>query len=100
MPEIAWFVSIIALLLVLGYQAVQVNVRSEVRHVFAEVVVSVNLKHLNLHLLDVFDVHEQPNSLINTKCCFVVVCELNVCRMLELIDNLLGLWVIFHFKVV
>jgi hypothetical protein len=55
--------------------------------VFAEIVVSVDLKDFHLHLLDVFDVDEKSHCLIDTEGLLVVVGELDIGRVLKLVDN-------------
>jgi hypothetical protein len=99
-PQIAWLVTVVALLFMLGNQSVQVDVRGKVRLIFAEVVVSVDFKHLYLHLLNVFNVHMQPDCLLDREGFLVVVSELDISGVLKLIDDLFGLCIILNFEVV
>ncbi len=99
-PQIAWLVTVVALLFMLGDQSVQVDVRGKVRLILAEVVVGIDFKHLYLHLLNVFDVHMQPNCLLDREGFLVVVSELDISGVLKLIDDLFCLCIILNFEVV
>ncbi len=87
MPHVAWLIAIVKFLLVLGNQTVKVDVGGEVRHVFAEIVVGIDLKNLDLHLLDVFDIDEKLDCLIDSKALFVIVSKLDVGRVLKLVNH-------------
>jgi len=80
--QVAWFIAIVKFLLMLGNQTVKVDVGGEVRHVFAEIVVGIDLKNLHLHLLDVFDIDKKLDCLIYPKALFVIVSKLDVGRVL------------------
>ena len=56
-----------------GDQTVKVDIGSEVRHVFSEIVVSIDLKNLDLHLLDVLDIYKKLDCLIDSKALFVIM---------------------------
>jgi hypothetical protein len=99
-PQIAWLVTVVALLFMLSDQSVQVDVRGKVRLIFAEVVVGVDFKHLYLHLLNVFDVYMQPDCLLDREGFLIVVSELDISGVLKLINDLFGLCIILNFKVV
>jgi hypothetical protein len=86
-PQVAWFIAIVILLLMLGNQAVKVDVGGEVRHVFAEIIVSIDLKNLHLHLLDVFDIDKKLDCLIDSKALFVIVSKLDVGGVLKLVNH-------------
>jgi len=86
-PQVARFIGIVKFLLMLGNQTVKVDVGGEVRHVFAEIVVGVDLKNLDLHLLDVFDIDKKLDCLIDSKALFVIVSKLDVGSMLKLVNH-------------
>ena len=71
--QVARFITIVIFLFMLGDQTVKVDVRSEVRHVFAEIVVSIDLKNLDLHLLDVLDINKKLDCLIDSEALFVIM---------------------------
>lgn len=87
MSQIAGFVGIIALLLVLGNKAIEIDVRCELRHVLPEIIVSVDFKNLDLHLLNVFNINPDLYLFIQATLTFVVVTDLDVRGMLELLSN-------------
>jgi hypothetical protein len=68
-------------------QSVEVDIRGEGGHVFAEIVISVDLKDLHLHLLNVFDIDKESHCLIDTEGLLVVVGQLDVGRVLKLVNN-------------
>ena len=68
-------------------QPVEVDIRSEGGHVFAEIIISVDLKDLHLHLLNVFDIDKESDCLIDTEGLLVIVGELDVGGVLKLVDN-------------
>lgn len=71
----------------LGDQTVKVDVRSEVRNVFAEIVVSIDLKNLDLHLLDVLNINKKLDRLIDSKTLFVIMSQLDVSSVLKLVNH-------------
>ncbi len=87
MPHVAWLIAIVKFLLMFGNQTVKVDVGGEVRHVFAEIVVSIDLENLDLHLLDVFDIDKKLDCLIDPKALFVIVSKLDVGRVLKLVNH-------------
>jgi hypothetical protein len=87
MPQVAWFIAIVKFLLMLGNQTVKVDIGGEVRHVFAEIVVGVDLENLHLHLLDVFDIDKKLDCLIYSKALFVIVSKLDVGSVLKLVNH-------------
>jgi hypothetical protein len=66
----------------------------------SEIVISVDLKHLDLHLLNVFDISKDFDCLIKFERRFVVVGDLNVCRSLILINNILCSIVILNLEII
>jgi hypothetical protein len=85
--QVARLIAIVIFLFMFRDQPVEVDIRGEGGHVFAEIVVSVDLKDLHLHLLNVFDVDEKSHCLIDTEGLLVVVGKLDVGRVLKLVDN-------------
>ena len=73
MSQVARFITIVIFLLMFGDQTVKVDIGSEVRHVFSEIVVSIDLKNLDLHLLDVLDIYKKLDCLIDSKALFVIM---------------------------
>ena len=55
--QVARLVTIVEFLFMLGNKPIEIDVRGKVGHILAEVVIGINLKHLNLHLLNVLYVH-------------------------------------------
>jgi hypothetical protein len=70
-----------------GDQTVKVDVGGEVRHVFSEIVVSIDLKNLDLHLLDVLDINKKLDSLIDSEALFVIMSKLDVSSVLKLVNH-------------
>jgi hypothetical protein len=85
--QVARFITIVIFLFMLGDQTVKVDVRSEVRHVFAEIVVSIDLKNLDLHLLDVLDINKKLDCLIDSEALFVIMSKLDVSSVLKLVNH-------------
>ena len=95
--EVAWFVCVVAFLLMLCNEAIKVDIRGKVRHVLAEIVVGVHFKDFDLHLLDVFDIHKHLYLFIDLIGGLVVVTHLDVCGILQLLNDILCLIVIINF---
>jgi hypothetical protein len=68
-------------------QSIKVDIRGEAGHVFAEIIVGIDFKDLDLHLLDVLDIDKKSNCLIYSKGLFVIVSKLDVGGVLKLVNN-------------
>ena len=87
MSQVARFITIVIFLFMLGNQTVKVDIGGEVRHVFAEIVVSIDLKNLDLHLLDVLDIYKKLDCLIDSEALFVIMSKLDVSSVLKLVNH-------------
>lgn len=98
--QVARLVGVVVFVLMLGDESVEVDVGGEVGHVFAEVVIGVDLEDLDLDLLDVLDVDEELDGLVDGEAALVVVSQLDVGGVLELAHHRLPLARVVYLQVV
>lgn len=87
MSQVARLIAVVAFLFIFRNEAVEVDIRGEVRHVLAEIVVGVYFKDFYLHLLYIFDIYVYLYLVIYIERGLVVLTYLDVCCTLQLLDD-------------